>query len=171
MKPQLYRNVRIWDWPLYSQEEKTIVSANAKEAYDILQLAPDAVERSNLIDPNKLIQPPPGKVAITTDRDRAIAAKKIKSAKKTEEKKLDLKGKGKPFTYPVAASEPAAPTPSPIVNKLKTTTVAATSAATAARNALLKPSSSNKKVGAKGLPHVSPPLAPEMKRKEGKKKR
>lgn len=188
----LYKNVRIWNWPLYTNEEKMTVCDNAKEAYDILHLPADAVERNNLIDSSKLIQPPPGRVPITTERDRAIAAKKSsnKSLKKVPEKKHspDLKGKGKTtpsgFSYSTS-TEPAAPTPSsskitsPITHTTTTTTknkpvttthTAAHTATTTAHTATalqrsssstsqhhLKPSSSNKKVSAKGLPQSAPP--------------
>ncbi|KAG2235311.1 hypothetical protein INT48_007942 [Thamnidium elegans] len=186
LKPTLYKNIKIWDWPLYTNEEKMTVCDNAKEAYDILHLPADAVERNNLMDSSKLIQPPPGRVPITTERDRAIAAKKSsnKSLKKAPEKKhsSDLKGKGKTtpsgFSYSTG-TEPAAPTPSskitsPITNTTKnkpvtTTTHTVAAAATAPTAATLqrsssttgqhhlKPSSSNKKVGAKGLPQPAPP--------------
>lgn len=189
----LYKNIRIWNWPLYTNEEKMTVCDNAKEAYDILHLPADAVERNNLIDSSKLIQPPPGRVPITTERDRAIAAKKSsnKSLKKVPEKKHspDLKGKGKTtpsgFSYSTS-TEPAAPTPSsssskitsPIThttttttkNKPVTTTHTAAATTTTAHTATalqrsssstgqhhLKPSSSNKKVSAKGLPQSAPP--------------
>lgn len=81
--------------------------------------------------------------------------------KKEEKKILDLKGKGKTtpsgFSYGTTTSEPAAPTPSPITSTPKIKSIA--------RNGHLKPSSSNKKVGSKALPQVSPP---PTKRREGK---
>lgn len=183
--------MRIWDWPLYTDSEKDTVYANAKEAYDILQFPPDAIERANLSEHRSRSSTDP----------RFLAKKKLK---KEEKKQLDLKGKGKPYAYPsnmTTVAEPVAPTPSPITTPPASASAPAapapaalpaappsqpslpsqpsqsslpslpappaSSAArspvktkSASRNGLLKPSSSNKKVGTKGLPHVSPPPPP-----------
>ncbi|KAI7879542.1 uncharacterized protein EV154DRAFT_52282 [Mucor mucedo] len=196
LKPQLYKNVRIWDWPLYTETEKDTVYANAKEAYDILQLPPDAIERANLTsDHRSRPHSSDHRYATTT-----TTTTKKKSSLKKEEKKsvgvVDIKGKGKSHGYPaaVAAVESVArTTPSPITTSptslpplpslppslpVQQTLSSSTSSSSAtsvtplvrsplktkasARNGLLKPSSSNRKVSTKTsqIYATSPPPPP-----------
>ncbi|KAI8879609.1 hypothetical protein K501DRAFT_287280 [Backusella circina FSU 941] len=90
LKPRLYSQIRIWDWPLYSSSERREVASNVEECYNLLRLPPDAPERQTLSQStatakkpsssssssSSLIQPPSGKVNTQTERDRKIAAKK-----------------------------------------------------------------------------------------------
>lgn len=145
LKPSMYKKTRIWDWPSYTHEEKLTVFDNVTEAYELLQIPSDSPERNNLINPasptsaTKLIQPPPGRVQITTERDRAIAAKKSSNHKampvsngtsttsslsdtklfKPEKRNSpDVKGNQEKtttpsgFTYTITTPEPPAPSPS-----------------------------------------------------------
>ncbi|CAO3632080.1 unnamed protein product [Mucor hiemalis] len=172
LKPSMYKKTRIWDWPSYTHEEKLTVFDNVTEAYDLLQIPIDSPERNNLINPasptsaTKLIQPPPGRVQITTERDRAIAAKKSSNHKaaaasvtpisngsstllsdtklfKPEKRNSpDVKGnnKGKTtpsgFTYAATTPEPPAPSPSTTTTTTTTSTTTPTSRSSPSGNKL-----------------------------------
>ncbi|KAJ1656418.1 hypothetical protein IWQ61_004010 [Dispira simplex] len=51
--PEGYREVRIYDWSIYSARERETVMKHATAAFDFLKLPPDAPERSKLISPVK----------------------------------------------------------------------------------------------------------------------
>ncbi|KAI9364084.1 hypothetical protein BD770DRAFT_174909 [Pilaira anomala] len=168
LKPTVYKNIRIWDWPLYTNEEKMIACDNAKEAYDLLNLPVDAPERQNLIDPTKLIQPPPGRVQLTTERDRAIAAKK-NSNKTLKKQSPNVKGKGK--TTPSGFSYSSAPPPPPPTTTATTTATTTTTTTNATQEEPFAPtpsspsstssiSSSSSKITSPAATRTKPSAAP-----------
>ncbi|RCH79979.1 hypothetical protein CU098_006065, partial [Rhizopus stolonifer] len=53
LKPNLYKEIQIWQWPFYSTTEKQTVADNAREAYELLQHQGLDTDRSNLINPTE----------------------------------------------------------------------------------------------------------------------
>ncbi|KAF8953304.1 hypothetical protein BGZ46_003237 [Entomortierella lignicola] len=59
LKPETYKEVRIYDWKNYSAKERDIVINNASAAFDKLGLSPDAPERDILLpEKTKRTSPP-----------------------------------------------------------------------------------------------------------------
>ncbi|KAF7726096.1 hypothetical protein EC973_009071 [Apophysomyces ossiformis] len=63
LRPEIYKEIRIWEWSRYDDKERALVIENTKEAYDrLLKLSPNAPERANLIPrkpkPQTLVPPP-----------------------------------------------------------------------------------------------------------------
>ncbi|ORX48549.1 hypothetical protein DM01DRAFT_1117340 [Hesseltinella vesiculosa] len=63
LRPEVYKDIRIWDWSRYDDKERATVRRKAEEAYNLLKLPRHAPERGNLVQrkqrvPPKLIPPP-----------------------------------------------------------------------------------------------------------------
>ncbi|CDH55988.1 predicted protein [Lichtheimia corymbifera JMRC:FSU:9682] len=74
LRPEVYKDLRIWEWKRYDDKERSMVIKNAEDAYDALKLPRNTPERNNLVTPRKkatsssssstpqtasLLQPPP----------------------------------------------------------------------------------------------------------------
>ncbi|KAI7899345.1 uncharacterized protein BX663DRAFT_211257 [Cokeromyces recurvatus] len=57
LKPNLYKEIKIWDWPFYNNTDKHTVADNTKEAYDLLKISDSDPDRSNLYHPDSKYQP------------------------------------------------------------------------------------------------------------------
>ncbi|KAI8366117.1 RNA polymerase II elongation factor ELL-domain-containing protein [Radiomyces spectabilis] len=99
LRPEIYKEIRIWEWNRYDDKERAIVANNAEEAYDLLKLPRSAPERANLTPARKprnqqqyLIQPPPqrrtsGQESLKRqDRSDEEKPRETKKAKKSTEK-------------------------------------------------------------------------------------
>ncbi|KAI1318363.1 hypothetical protein EDD11_006701 [Mortierella claussenii] len=62
LKPETYKEVKIYDWKSYSAKERQIVAKNASAAFDKLGLGPDAPER-DILTPEKIKRSSPPLVA------------------------------------------------------------------------------------------------------------
>ncbi|KAI9300212.1 hypothetical protein BJ944DRAFT_244409, partial [Cunninghamella echinulata] len=64
LRPEIFKEIRIWDWNRYDDKERAIVRKKAEEAYNYLNYPRNAPERNNLIQRKphrgspKLIPPP-----------------------------------------------------------------------------------------------------------------
>ncbi|SAM01104.1 hypothetical protein [Absidia glauca] len=65
LRPEIFKDIRIWDWTRYDDKERATVRKKAELAYDHLDLPRNAPERANLIQrkprkpsPKQLIPPP-----------------------------------------------------------------------------------------------------------------
>ncbi|KAG0254930.1 hypothetical protein BG011_005419 [Mortierella polycephala] len=63
LKPETYREVKIYDWKNYSAKQRDVVVKNASAAFDKLGLSSDAVER-DILSPEKTKRASPPLVAI-----------------------------------------------------------------------------------------------------------
>ncbi|KAG0050125.1 hypothetical protein BGZ83_005084 [Gryganskiella cystojenkinii] len=58
LKPETYKEVKIYDWKSYSAKQRDSAAKNASAAFDKLGLSPDAPERS-ILDPDQVKRSPP----------------------------------------------------------------------------------------------------------------
>ncbi|KAI8577648.1 hypothetical protein K450DRAFT_251091 [Umbelopsis ramanniana AG] len=63
LKPDIYKEIKIWDWNRYDTKEKEEVANNARRAFDTLKLPVSAPERLRLEKPAPPIRPPKAKPA------------------------------------------------------------------------------------------------------------
>ncbi|KAG0172354.1 hypothetical protein DFQ28_009854 [Apophysomyces sp. BC1034] len=95
LRPEIYTEIRIWEWSRYDDKERALVIENAKEAYDrLLKLSHNAPERANLIPrkpkPQTLV-PPPSQTRRSssqenTPKDRESSSNSRKREGRDEEK-------------------------------------------------------------------------------------
>ncbi|GAN09315.1 hypothetical protein MAM1_0258c08840 [Mucor ambiguus] len=168
LKPKHYKDIQIWTWPFYSNEDKKIAAENAKEAYDLLQSQGVDSDRSNLYHPDSPYKPP----AITSPmlaNSKKIASPlnsrktSFSSSSSSAQQQHQEKGKGR--LTPVDHASPSTPlmklAASPLQNKPITPTppsstmtpppLPSSSQSTPTQHHL-KPSSANKKYASKALP-------------------
>ncbi|KAK4519232.1 uncharacterized protein ATC70_009464 [Mucor velutinosus] len=169
LKPKHYKDIQIWTWPFYSNEDKKIAAENAKEAYDLLQSQGVDSDRSNLYHPDSPYKPPAmtspmlanGKKIASPLSSRKTSSSSSSSAQQQQQQQE--KGKGR--LTPVDHASPSTPlmklAASPLQNKPITPTppsatmtpppLPSSSQSTPTQH-YLKPSSANKKYGSKALP-------------------
>jgi len=63
LKPEVYKEIKIWDWNRYDTKEKEEVANNARRAFDILKLPLTASERLRLEKPIPPVRPSKPKAA------------------------------------------------------------------------------------------------------------
>jgi hypothetical protein len=174
LKPIMYKKIRIWDWPAYTNEERQKVIDNAKEAYDILNIPSDSMDRYNLLDPKTRGPPPKPKKAVVPV---ASTPTKASTVKKEQEIKKRTNSSSSPAKSSKSTFSSDLPSPAEIVASMTTTRTTSplatkqkpsSSSSASTRQQQLKPSSSNKKqVGSKVLPSSQQyeKLSPPTKRK------
>ncbi|CAO3589787.1 unnamed protein product [Absidia cylindrospora] len=64
LRPETFKEIRIWEWTRYDDKERATVCRKAEEAYDFLKLPRNAPERTNLLHrksrkPSPKLIPPP----------------------------------------------------------------------------------------------------------------
>ncbi|ORZ14047.1 hypothetical protein BCR42DRAFT_452628 [Absidia repens] len=64
LRPETFKEIRIWEWTRYDDKERSTVCRKAEEAYDFLKLPRNAPERANLLQrksrkPSPKLIPPP----------------------------------------------------------------------------------------------------------------
>ncbi|KAI7875125.1 hypothetical protein K492DRAFT_240455 [Lichtheimia hyalospora FSU 10163] len=93
LRPEVYKDLRIWEWKRYDDKERSMVIKNAEDAYDALKLPRNAPERSNLVTPRKktpssssstpqtasLLQPPPSQRVVDQHASSTTPTTPIKS--------------------------------------------------------------------------------------------
>ncbi|KAI9323374.1 hypothetical protein BX666DRAFT_1886169 [Dichotomocladium elegans] len=57
LRPEVYKELRIWGWKRYDDKERNTVIKNAEDAYDALKLPRNAPERHNLVQQRKKASP------------------------------------------------------------------------------------------------------------------
>ncbi|CAO3594662.1 unnamed protein product [Absidia cylindrospora] len=64
LRPEVFKEIRIWEWTRYDDKERASVRKKAEDAYDFLKLPRNAPERANLLQrkprrPSPKLIPPP----------------------------------------------------------------------------------------------------------------
>ncbi|KAL0142229.1 hypothetical protein V8B55DRAFT_1496098 [Mucor lusitanicus] len=172
LKPKHYKDIQIWTWPFYSNEDKKIAAENAKEAYDLLQSQGVESDRSNLYHPDSPYKPPAmtspmlangKKIASPLNSRKTSFSSSSSSSAQQQQQQQQEKGKGR--LTPVDHASPSTPlmklAASPLQNKPITPTppsstmtpppLPSSSHSTPSQHHL-KPSSANKKYASKALP-------------------
>ncbi|KAL9541196.1 hypothetical protein MBANPS3_009261 [Mucor bainieri] len=190
LKPKHYKDIQIWTWPFYSNEDKKIAAENAKEAYDLLQSQGVDSDRSNLYHPDSPYKPPAMTSPMLANAKKIASplnSRKTSSSSSSSSSVQQDKGKGR--LTPVDHASPSTPlmrlAASPLQNKPITPTAPSstmtppplpssshsTPTQQQQQQQHLKPSSANKKYASKALPQqnstaaASEKLSPPTKRK------
>ncbi|KAI8334048.1 hypothetical protein BD560DRAFT_414789 [Blakeslea trispora] len=161
LKPNLYKEIQIWDWPFYSQAEKQTVADNAKEAYDLLLQQGLETDRSNLYHLDSPYKP---KSPTITKKSSPIIQRKPTPQQSQpppplpplpplppppQQQQVLEKGKGR--STPLAPPSPSTPQS----EKLSPQTIKSRPPATPLASQHLKPSSANKKYTPPSKPLLS----------------
>ncbi|GAB5587896.1 hypothetical protein Unana1_02796 [Umbelopsis nana] len=92
LKPEVYKEIKIWDWNRYDTKEKEEVANNARRAFDILKLPLTASERLRLEKPIPPVRPSKPKAASSPVLSIAHHTEEPDGASGTPKASEDAKG-------------------------------------------------------------------------------
>ncbi|KAG2176405.1 hypothetical protein INT43_005639 [Umbelopsis isabellina] len=117
LRPDIYKEVKIWDWSRYDTKEKEEVANNARRAFDALKVPLTAPERLRLEKPAPPVRPPKPKPASSplitttsaTDDGESTTQKAGEDAKVSKKKKKASSTaiSRKTATKPAVSTEPS----------------------------------------------------------------